>query len=221
MANQINSGSLSTLKLDQTLLSHVQKAANDSYQACFIERIDRNNTPTTESDSDEIDALSVLNYGDERFQQGSRTYVYKRITPESIELMQIKNADGTAFNLDAATFSAKTTKAGKVVQACDLNVLNPVVSATDHPNVGMRFRIKLVETHEPSQWQADNNGHKINPSTKEALTVTDPATGEIKKIYSAHNVVLSTANPKHMLIAHDRVTVNAEASVKKAEVSMM
>lgn len=220
MANQLNSGSLNTLKLDQTLLSHVQKAANDSYQACFIERIDRNTAPpTNESDNDEIDALSILNYGDDRFQQGSKTYVYKRITPESIELLSIKNADGTAFNLDAAIFSAKTTKAGKVVQACDLNILNPVVSATDHPNVGMRFRVKLVETHEPTQWQADNNGHKINPSTKEDLTVTDAATGEIKKIYSAHNVVLSTANPKHMLIAHDKVTVTAEAKV--GEMSMM
>ena len=85
----------------------------------------------------------------------------------------------------------------------------------------MRFRVKLVETHEPSQWQADNNGHKINPSTKEALTVTDSTTGEIKKIYSAHNVVLATANPKHMLIAHDKVTIATTAKVKEGEMSMM
>ena len=59
MANQINSGSLSTLKLDQTLLSHVQKAANDSYQACFIERIDRNGAPKAEANNDEIDCTIV------------------------------------------------------------------------------------------------------------------------------------------------------------------
>ena len=43
--------------------------------------------------------------------------------------------------------------------------------------------------------------------------MTDSTTGEIKKIYSAHNVVLSTANPKHMLVAHDKVTVTAQAKV--------
>tara|TARA_R100001463_G_scaffold100807_1_gene155274 strand:+ start:739 stop:1404 length:666 start_codon:yes stop_codon:yes gene_type:complete len=221
MANLLNSGSLNTLKLDETLLSHVQKAANDSYQACFVERIDRNGTPPTDSDNDEIDALSTLNYGDSRFQRGSVTYVYTRITPESIALMNIKNADGSNFDLDAAEFSAKTTKAGKVVQACDLNILNPTIQESTHPAMGMRYRVKLVETHEPTQWQLDNSAHKINPSTKEELTVTDPATGEVKKIYSGHKMVFATANPKHMLIAHDRVAVTSESNVVQEEMSMI
>lgn len=221
MANQLNSGSLNTLKLDQTLLSHVQKAANDSYQACFIERIDRNGAPKAEANNDEIDALSILNYGDARFQQGSVTYVYTRITPESLALMDIKNADGTAFNLDAAEFSAKTTKAGKVVQACDLNILNPTIADANHQATGMRYRIKLVETHEPTQWQLDNSAHKINPSTKEELTVTDPATGEVKRIYSGHKMVLTTGNPSHALIAHDKVAVTSTANVVNEAMSMI
>ena len=41
MANQLNSGRLDTLNIDQTLLLQVQEAANDTYQAVFIEKIDR------------------------------------------------------------------------------------------------------------------------------------------------------------------------------------
>ena len=37
----------------------------------------------------------------------------------------------------------------------------------------------------------------------------------------AHNVVLSTANPKHMLVAHDKVTVTAQAKVKEGEMTMV
>ena len=62
MANQTNSGSLDTLKIDQTLLLSLQKASNDSYQAVFVERIDRNGSSkvTTTEDNDEIDALATM-----------------------------------------------------------------------------------------------------------------------------------------------------------------
>tara|TARA_R110000822_G_scaffold78049_9_gene187081 strand:- start:315 stop:1013 length:699 start_codon:yes stop_codon:yes gene_type:complete len=222
MANQTNSGSLDTLKIDQTLLLSLQKASNDSYQAVFVERIDRNGSSkvTTTEDNDEIDALATMNYGDSRFQQGSTTYKYGRMTAESIELLKIKNSDGTDFDLDAAEFTAMTQKSGKVVQSCSLNILNPSVQEPSHPAYNMRYRVKLVETHVPNEWQLENDKHKINPSTGETLTkaVADEETGEIvaHKIYDAHRMVFTNNSVKHNLIQHDRVNV---AATSKAAVN--
>ena len=227
MANQINSGSLDTLKIDDTLLVHVQQAANNSYQALFIERIDRNNRPTTETetDNDEIDALSTLNYGDSRFQQGSVNYKYTGVTNESLALLKIKNADGTAFDLDTAEFNAMTQKNGKVVQCTMLNIINPTIQEESHVAHNMRYRLKLVETHVPTTWQLENSKHKINPSTDEALTknVVDTETGEVinMKIYSAHKMVFTNNPVKHIFIKHDKVTAPVKSFEKQPELSIL
>ena len=201
MANLLNSGSLDTLNIDQTLLLQVQQTANDTYQAVFIEKIQRSNVATDDDDSGEIDALASMNYGDDRFQRGSKTYVYTKVTAEGLEkLLNIDNLD-----IENSTFVSQTTKAGKVIQVLKLNILNPINMDAEHPGYKMRWRVKIVEDTNPTEWQAANNAGKINPSTGEVLSKDG------KAIYTHNRVVYSHSPAKHTLVEHDRVTTEVES----------
>ena len=201
MANQLNSGRLDTLNIDQTLLLQVQEAANDTYQAVFIEKIERGNLPTSNDDSGEIDALASMNYGDDRFQRGSKTYVYSKVTAKGLE--RLLGIDG--FSIENSTFLSETTKAGKVIQVLKLNVLNPVNMDAEHAGYGMRWRVKLVEDTIPTAYQLKNDAGKINPKTKELLTKD----GAI--IYTHHRVVYSKNAAAHILVEHDKVSAEVES----------
>jgi len=214
MANQLNSGSLDTLKLDETLLVHIQKSANDSYQALFVEKIDRSiisGTSVTETTDRPVNVLADLNYSDDRFRRGGNNHVYVKATAKDLEAkLQIAGLD-----IENADFTPIMTKGGKTKQALTLNILNPV-----NVENGCRFRVVLSEDTTPDTWQANNNDFKVNPSTGEALMKDG------KHIYSHHYITYAKGDgykDYHTLVQHDRVNVAVEQSLAEAtqEMSMM
>jgi hypothetical protein len=204
MANQLNSGGLDTLKLDETLLVHIQKGANDSYQLLFVENIDRGMINKTETETTEsvVNVLSDLNYSDDRFRRGGKNHVYVKSTPQDIE----KRLNIPGLDIENADFSTIQTKNGKTKQALILNVLNPVNMDKDSAFYEQRFRIVLREDTTPDSWQLNNNDFKVNPSTSEALMKDG------KHIYSHHMVTYAKGDgfkDYHQLVQHDRVDVAA------------
>lgn len=218
MANQLNSGNLNTLKLDETLLVRVQKTANDSYQALFVENIDRSVINKTESDNTETiaNALAELNYSNDKFRRGGKNHVYITATAKDLErVLQIPELD-----IENSDFGPITTKSGKTKYALDLNILNPMNMDTESKFYQQRFRVRLVEDTTPDAWQANNDDFKVNPSTGEALMKDG------KHIYTHHTITFSKGDgfkDYHQLVQHDKVAtfVDAEDVMQEAGMSMM
>ena len=209
MANVINSGSLSTLKINDTLLLGVQKTqVEGKYQAIFVEKLIRPNALV------EDDVVNDMNVGDDRFgSTGSLTYIYNGCTAGFF-----KTTLGMDVDIENADFTDVTTKSGKVKSQLTLNILNPVNLAEDSPSNGKRLRVKLVETITPKQNTVDNNKPKINPSTGEILHKDG------MPIYSEHRMIYSSevgSLDSHILVAHNKVTATSDVTKKAKEVSMI
>ena len=80
MANQLNSGSLDTLKAGQTLLQFIRKVDNGKFQCTLIDRVSTSSNDLVVGDEEMIDGLAELNYGDDRFNNTSDYYVQKVLT---------------------------------------------------------------------------------------------------------------------------------------------
>ena len=198
MANQLNSGSLDTLKLDDVLLTHIERTANGGYKAEFVQHISRNNG--TEGD----DVLAMMNASDPRFQRGSKTYTWTRATLSDLEtLLAIPGLD-----IENSDFVTITSKSGKVREVTNLNILNPEFNSK-------KLSVQITETTEPTEWQkANDTGYKVNPATSEVLTKDG------MNIYRNTKMVLGEA--EHTFIQHDRVEVKIEEAVTaSAELEMM
>jgi hypothetical protein len=191
MANQLNSGSLDTLKLGDVLLTHIERTANGSYKAEFVQHINRGGDTSD-------DVLAMMNASDPRFQRGSKTYNWTPTTLQDIEtLLAIPSLD-----LENSNYVAVTTKGGKVRDVVQLNILNPLYN-------GHKVSVQITETTIPTDWQkANDTGFKVNPATSEVLTKDG------MNIYRNTKMVLGEAN--HTFIQHDRVEVKIEEAQKVA-----
>ena len=127
--NQINSGSLDTLKSGETLLVSARQVANGKISLEFAEKISTKNRP--------VSALTILNASDDRFSSGARR---GWATAEPVDA---SNALGINFGDDGEWYSSDR---GEMM---DLDVLNPEFNGT-------RFRVQITETTEPTEWQAEN-----------------------------------------------------------------
>jgi len=184
MANQLNSGSLDTLKVDDVILTHVERTANGGYRAEFVEHINRGGTGSD-------DVLAMMNASDPRFQRGSKTYTWVPATITDVETLL--NIDG--LDIENSEFVSITSKAGKVRQVVPLNILNPEFN-------GNKLRVEITETTTPTDWQKANGvGHKVNPATNEILLKDG------QKIY--RNTKMTIKEPVHTFVQHDRVDVAA------------
>lgn len=197
MANQLNSGSLSTLNVDDVLLTHVEKSANGGFRAEFVQNINRGGDTSD-------DVLAMMNASDPRFQRGSKTYTWTRATLSDLEtLLAIPGLD-----IENSDFVTITSKSGKVREVTNLNILNPEFN-------GKKLSVQITETTEPTDWQkANDTGYKVNPATSEVLTKDG------KNIYRNTKMVLGQA--EHTFIQHDRVEVKIEEAITaSAELEMM
>jgi hypothetical protein len=185
MANQLNSGSLSTLNVDDVLLTHVEKSANGGFRAEFVQNINRGGDTSD-------DVLAMMNASDPRFQRGSKTYTWTRATLSDLEtLLAIPGLD-----IENSDFVTITSKSGKVREVTNLNILNPEFN-------GKKLSVQITETTEPTDWQkANDTGYKVNPATSEVLTKDG------KNIYRNTKMVLGQA--EHNFIQNDRVEVKIE-----------
>lgn len=131
MVNQLNTGSLSTLKPGQTLLVNARKVANGKIQLEFAEVLDNARAENI---------LGMFNASDERFSNGvgARRH-WMSVQPDSASSL---------LGIDFSKGDYQLNNNGHEVM--ELNVLNPTVE-------GKRLRVQIVETTKPrNEWEAEN-----------------------------------------------------------------
>lgn len=209
MANQLNSGSLDTLKSGQTLLQSIRKVDNGKYQLTLIERVSTSSNDVVVGDEEMIDGLAELNYGDDRFSNTSDYYAWPTVSAEGINRIL-----GGGFDVNAQEFETYTTKSGAVAERVMTNVLNPV-SESDGSTSGKRMRVRLMESTTPTEWQSKNGGYKINPQTNE------PLTKDGKFIYRNNRCVFTNGHVPHTKVQHDVAEVKVEEFESEDALTMM
>ena len=159
MANQLNSGTLDTLKTGQALLTKVVKTKRDGMvQIELAEKISNPN------------AASSLGEGFQTFYSfangntGRPRRFWDPIEAIYLETMlKIPNLD---IENGVYTLNSETGK-----EEMELNILNP--TAYVDPQTGeafeLRMRGRVIETVEGKEWDVDNSRYKINPTTKDPI----------------------------------------------------
>ena len=215
MANQLNSGSLDTLKTGQTLLTRVIKTKKDGMvQIELAEKISNPN------------ATSALGEGFQTFysfsngSSGNPRRFWDPVEAIYLETMlQIPNLD---IENGVYTLNPDTGK-----EEMELNILNP--TAYVNPQTGeaveLRMRGRVIETTEGKQYDVDNERYKINPSTK------DPVLHGGNHIYNKNQILFvqdisDDLVLPHVFLASDTVSVtskveNDEEVIEAVDLSMI
>jgi len=186
MANQLNSGSLDTLKPNETLLLQARKVANGKIQLEVAEQVQVSDRP--------MNVLGMLNKSDDRFiSNARRTWVTAEPT-DATELF------GINFGADAEWYMG-TSKSGAQVELLDLNVFNPVINDT-------RCRILVTETIDPTEWQAENVERAAKRRGAEGAFITHDS----NYIFSNTTLVLTNGDTKemHTFLKPDSVAMQTE-----------
>ena len=127
--NQLNSGSIDTLKKNDTLMVSARKVNGGKISLEFAEIIE-----TTDR---LVSALTILNKSDDRFSSRPRRSWVSAEPTDASELFNVNFGD------DGEWYDSEK---GEML---DLDVLNPTYN-------GQRFRVQINETVEGTQWQIDN-----------------------------------------------------------------
>lgn len=172
MANQLNSGTLDTLKPNDTLLLQARKVANGKIQLEVAESIQVSDRP--------MNVLGMLNKSDDRFKSNARR---TWITAEPTDASELFKVD---FGMEAGWYMGES-KAGTQVELLDLNILNPVIN-------DMRCRILVTETIEPTDWQAEN----VERAAKRKGAEGEFITHDSNYIFSNTTLVLTNEDTKSM-----------------------
>ncbi len=179
---------LSALKTGETLLVQALKTKNpNKVQLEFAERV-----RSVEGSAGSL--LGMLNKSDDRFSSGARRAWITSEIADVAELLDINVGDDADWTL---------TPEGKDI--LPIGSLNPTIS-------GMRMRLQINETVEPTEWQAEN----IDTAAKRK-----GADGEFIKhkgqfIFSNTNVVLMNGDdtPEHVVLTADAAPVAATVGAK-------
>jgi|NOAtaT_6_FD_contig_111_191869_length_1896_multi_5_in_0_out_0_4 hypothetical protein len=182
MKNTINSGSLDMIQENQTLLLQARKVNGGKIQLEFAELI---KTSTTSANP-----LGMFNKSDDRFNVGNKA---RRawLTSEAKDASIILGLD--------LSDSAKWTVDGMGREVLELNVLNPVADINGTEKV---LKVEIVETIEPTEWQAQNLQTSAKRRGKDGAFITHKG----MYIFANTRVVFDKAN--HVLLEPD-ATVKA------------
>ena len=193
MANQLNSGSLDTLKPNDTLLLQARKVANGKIQLEVAESVQVSDRP--------MNVLGMLNKSDDRFKSNARR---TWITAEPTDATEYF---GINFGTEAEWYMG-TSKAGASVELLDLNILNPMIN-------DMRCRILVTETIEATDWQAEN----IERSAKRKGAEGEFITHDSNYIFSNTTLVLTNEETKdmHTFLAPDSVAMQTGEEKSSAQ----
>lgn len=132
--NVINTGSLETLELGQTLLVSARKVANGHIQLELAE---------LKEGSRGVSAAFVFNKSDDRFVGSAPRRAWQSGLPKDMEeALGIKLGDSEAWVVDA-----------KGQEVLELNILNPVAT---HRGMEFPMRVQVEETIQPTEWDLDN-----------------------------------------------------------------
>ena len=160
MANQLNSGSLDTLKVGQTLLTKITRTSTNKVQIEIAERIQNANSSSSLGGGF-TNALSMMNASDSSFSAGKPRRHWAAVEPIDLEMML--NVEGLDLETgNYITEIVQTANGPKEVQVMHLNILNPEanIDPTTGEAIAKRMRLRIVETTEGSEWDV------AHPETK-------------------------------------------------------
>lgn len=182
--NTLNSGQLETLKPGQTLLIGARQVGGGKIQLEFAEKISASDKP--------MNALSLLNKSDSRFSSGARRAWATAEPADASEALDINFGD------DGEWYSSERG------EEMDLYMLNPETS-------GLRFRVQIIESVEPTEWEADN----IDRAAKRAGKDGDFITHNGNYIFSRAAVVLlaDEESPVHSFLKSDTAAIGAKPNL--------
>ena len=187
--NTPNSGSLTGLSMNQTLLVSARKVAGQKVQLEFAEIIEKGSNP--------VNVLAMFNQSDSRFSQGGARRAW--MTVEPTDASKLLGGDIT----DSADWTVDTL--GREVLM--LNILNPQVLIGDEL---INLKVEVVETTEGTEWQVAN----LETSAKRKGKEGDFIMHNGKHIFANTRIALNKAN--HVFLTADAsvaTTVSASDSV--------
>ena len=216
MANQLNSGTITSLKTGQTLLTKVTKTNTNKIQVEFVERISNPNATASGVSDGFSNALGALNFGDDRFAQtGGVRYHWASIEPEALEIM----LEVSGLDLVGGEYTFETVN-GKQKEAMYLNIANPtcVVDPSSGDTTAKRFRIRIVETTDGTDFDVENGRYKTKGKGGDAVLHNDNYIYNRNQILFAENLSDDVKVP-HVFLASDTVSVTSKVEAMD-EVSM-
>ena len=178
---------LSALQTGETLLVQALKTKNpNKVQLEFAEKV-----RSTVGNAGSL--LGMLNKSDDRFSSGARRAWLTAEINDVSELLDINVGDDADWGL---------TPTGK--DALPIGILNPMIH-------GMRARLQINETVEPTEWQADN----IETAAKRKGAEGEFITFKGQHIFSNTDVVLMDNDnaPEHVVLKADTLTVKAATPI--------
>tara|TARA_R100001463_G_scaffold25650_2_gene60626 strand:- start:11434 stop:12027 length:594 start_codon:yes stop_codon:yes gene_type:complete len=183
--NQLNSGSIDTLEVGQTLLISARQVSNGKISLEFAEKVTSKDRP--------VSALTILNASDDRFSSGARRGW------ASAEPVDASSTFNVNFGDDGEWY---TSERGEMM---DLDILNPEFN-------GMRFRVQITETTEPTEWQAEN----LERAAKRAGKDGDYITHSGDYIFSNSDMIVlpEGEEPKHTWLTADTERLKAKTLVE-------
>jgi hypothetical protein len=172
MENVLNSGELKNLQPDEVLLVGARKVANGKIQLEFAEKIQAADKP--------MNALTVLNMSDDRFSSGARR---AWVTAEIADASERFNVN---FGDDGDWYE------GQRGEEMDLNILTPCLNINGKT---LYFKVQVLETTEPTEYQAEH----VDTAAKRAGKEGDFITHNGDYIFSNTSVVIV---PKGTIVKH-------------------
>lgn len=174
MVNTVNTGSLATLIAGNSLLVHARRVNGGKVQLELAEVIES-------SDGGASNLLGMFNKSDDRFSSGGARRAW--LTAEPADASKLLGID-----LSPDNSGWMTDDQGREI--LPLNVLNPKVN-------GNTLRVRIVETTEPTTWQAQN----LERAAKRAGADGPFLLHGGKYIFSNTEIVFNTA--EHVLLEAD------------------
>ena len=186
--NQLNSGSIETLKKDDTLLVSARKINGGKISLEFAEVI--------ETSDRLVSALTILNKSDDRFSSRPRRAWVSAEPSDASELFNVNFGD------DGEWYDSEK---GEMM---DLDVLNPKYN-------GQRFRVQINETVEGTQWQIDNADVAAKRKGKGGEFITHNgeyvySNGDVVLVNEGDNVT-------HTYLQADTVTIESANKVEEGQ----
>ena len=221
MANQINSGSLDTLKVGQTLLTKVTRTSTNKVQIEIAERIQNANSSSSLGDGF-TNALGMMNASDSSFSAGKPRRHWAEVEPIDLEMML--NVEGLDLETgNYVTETIQTANGPKQVQVMHLNILNPEanIDPTTGEAIAKRMRLRIVETTEGSEWDVAHPETKAKRRGKGG----DYILHDGNYIFNKNQVLFSddlsdTAKVPHVFLSADVVSVTSKVEEQVEDLTM-
>jgi hypothetical protein len=184
--NTQNSGSLTGLSMNETLLVSARKVAGQKIQLEFAEILQKESGP--------VNPLALFNKSDSRFSQGGARRAWMTVEPSDASAL---------LGLDLTDSNPGWTQDVLGREILMLNVLNPQVLIGDEL---INLKVEVVETTEPSEYQSANLDTSAKRRGKDGAFCTHKG----KYIFANTRIAFNKAN--HVFLEMDAVTTTASVT---------